>query len=1092
MDKIKSVFSPGSKADDNVLYGDGNSENLGKVAGEGSHFGHSRTTEPSVTTGSAAPTAGNAPAGTSALDTSRTAALNTGTGPTTLGSDTQTPSPDATRAAQLAAKSQTHDSQTTVPSNTHDARDATAGLAASRADTSRQTQNLPDRTAGQTQTSHPIYDQFSGTSSGTSGHPQAQSAAASAAGAAAPSSTYASSPYSSHAVDPRVDPQSKTPQKHHVGRDAALGAGAVGAAGTAAYGGDKLHGEHEQRSTQPTAGAHQADNSPAVHANQNDPSVHVAPTVGAQDLGDSQGVQVEQWMGEGSRDSLSRQPPPAPAGMSQASSDPRSGSATYGAGASSQPSTLSAQSGTTQQQPHHYGRDAALGGGVGAAGVGSYEVLKHHGTSTEPQTATVGHQSQAPAGLSQGVPPSSISEPRSTALQSEPQQQQRTGAGYYTQPQGTAVETEQSKDHHYGRDAAIGTGAGVAGVGGYGALKHHNDNVQQHPTQGNFGTAHPSTTQNTTPGLATTTDTRQPAPTAREQKSDEHHYGRDAAIGAGAAGAGAAAYEAKMHEDEKKALEQQQRAEKEHQKQLAAEEKEHAKEQKKAEKEHEKAVKQHEKEVKKEEKQHEKEVKKEEKQHEKEIKAAEAEREKQAKEHDRAVEEERKRREKEAAGAAGVGATGLAAEEYERKKDKDNEAEDEGKKKGGILGIFSRDKKDKDVEDDKHDKHKKEEEAIVGAGAVGTAAAGKHEHDKRKEAENVSPATTHRTDTTESEEGKKKGGLLSKILPTGKKDKDVDDHETEKPKDHHREKGAAAGVGAVGAAAVGKYEYDEHRDGQQPMAASEGTQAAGGTTVTRGSLGQLQAREAGAAPPTQATTQPPAGEKIYTDSLGGLHRVADDTTSPAGQDQSHRGAEVAAGAGVLGTEGVGAHDYNKRQQAPYDTTRIGTVPGQTSRTYEHQPTQAYDEREQSHHYGRDAAIGAGAVGTGVAGKHEYDRHHGEDLGASQGQASEGYYHPKTEKDIAAEKRNDTPAVGALHREGRLHGKEGGAPGAVGVPPNERDEGYAETQRHPHQEEEHKKHGILGGIFHRQKDDKDEKEIETSTSHSDRHRLHKVR
>ena len=882
--------------------------------------------------------------------------------------------------------------------------------------------------------------------------------------------------------------------------------------------------------------------------------------------------------------------------MSQTSYDPKSGSATYSVGDGSQPDTLGTRSEPTQQEQHHYGRDAAIGAGVGAAGVGGYEATKHHDASSERPTTTVGPRSQAPTSSSQRLPPSAISEPRSTALESQPQQQQQsTSTGYYTGPQGTAVGNDKPSDHHYGRDAALGAGAGAAGVGGYEGLKHDSraqpetgaTAAQQPAQQGTHATAQPSSTQTSVPGQAISTDTRQPASAAHEGKSDEHHYGRDAAIGAGAVGAGAAAYEAKKHEDEKKALEQQQQAEKEHQKQLAAEEKAHAKEQKKAEKEHEKAVKQHEKEVKKEEKQHEKEIKKEEKQHEKELKKqekqhekevkdAEAEREKQAMEQERAAEEERKRREKEAAAAAGgVGTAGVAAAEYERKKDQDNEEDEtgEGKKKSKLLGIFSRDKKDKehedaeathdshkkeeaatgvgavgaaglgkheydkhreaepavsatpattqstdtaeseegkkkggllskilhpdkdkDTEDDaKHDKHRKEEEAAVGAGAVGAAGLGKHEHDKHKEAELASPATTERTDTAESDDGKKKGGLLSKILHPGKKDTEY--AEAEKPKDHHREKEAAAGAGAVGAAALGKHEYDEHKDRQQPSTvAGESTQAVGGPTIIRDDLGRLQARDAGAAPPPQTSAQPPTGEKVYTDSLGRLHRVRDETApvaaeNPTDKEQSHHyGRDAAIGAGAIGAGAVGKQEYDNRHQeasqaAPQTQTTTASRPIQQT-----EPTVEPQDKHPQHH--KEVAAGAATVGAGAAAKHEHDKHKEQALGASQGQAHEGYHHEKTDKDIAAEKRNEVPVAGELHREGRLHGKEGGAPGAVGVKSSERDETYADTQRHGSEPEgEHKKHGILGGIFHRQKDDK---ETDTSESHSDRHRLHKVR
>ena len=44
MEKIKAILNPGAKADDEILYDTGESNNLGKQTGEGTHFGHSRTT----------------------------------------------------------------------------------------------------------------------------------------------------------------------------------------------------------------------------------------------------------------------------------------------------------------------------------------------------------------------------------------------------------------------------------------------------------------------------------------------------------------------------------------------------------------------------------------------------------------------------------------------------------------------------------------------------------------------------------------------------------------------------------------------------------------------------------------------------------------------------------------------------------------------------------------------------------------------------------------------------------------------------------------------------------------------------------------
>ena len=255
MEKLKSVFSPGSKADDDVLYGEGGSNNLGKVAGEGSHFGHSRTTDPSEsTTGSA-----NAPADSTTTGVSKPGATNTGNSGMVTGSDIQSPSTDATKAAQLASKPHDQETQRIPSSNTQDPKGTTAALAASRADASHQKDTLPDRTVGatgntvsQAGSEHPIFDQFASGAKDESAHPQ-QHTAKSAADTAASTSTGYSNPYSSHAVDPRVDPSARqAPKDHHIERDVGLGGATAGAA---VYEGNKLHGQHKpttQSSVQPS------------------------------------------------------------------------------------------------------------------------------------------------------------------------------------------------------------------------------------------------------------------------------------------------------------------------------------------------------------------------------------------------------------------------------------------------------------------------------------------------------------------------------------------------------------------------------------------------------------------------------------------------------------------------------------------------------------------------------------------------------------------------------------------------------------------------------------------------------------------------
>jgi hypothetical protein len=649
--------------------------------------------------------------------------------------------------------------------------------------------------------------------------------------------------------------------------------------------------------------------------------------------------------------------------------------------------TASSLPSSAQPKEHYYGRDAALGAGAGAAGLAGYEALKSRGPGDQP----VGSSSTG-----SGIPPS-------TAYQPTIGGDQNTSTSGI--PTRSAAEQNKLSEHHYGRDAVVGTGVGAAGVGGYEALKHgDNSTVSATPTQPISQTT-PAAVQPTSQGF-------DPSKTAfQEPKSDDHHYGRDAAIGAGATGAGAAAYEAKKHEDEKKALEKEQ---KEHEKQLAEEqkkaEKEHEKElkhqekeAKKAEKEHQKAIaaeeKAHEKEIRKAEKEHEKELKKEEKQHAKEVEAAEK--------------EEKKRKEKEAAAAAGIGATGLAAAEHEHNKDKDDEFKDDSsdkheKKKGGILGIFHRHKKD-DAHEDK-DKHH-EKEALAGAGAVGAGALGKHEYDEHRDGVSTGSNVT--------------GGTAG-----------IPQNQQAQPHDGHRRgEEAALGAGAIGTAAVGKHEYDRHSG---PGIASTSEQPQATDRIYRDSLGHLHREQV-------ESTEPPivpaaTGDKVYTDSLGHLQREKVDPTQETTTGQSHHGKEAALGAGAVGAAALGKHEYNQHHEA-------GTT-------------------------------------------------HPSNLGDTHGYYNEHYVHHKTEKDLAAERRNSIPIIGELHREGRFHGKEGGAPGAVGVAPDERDQAYIESQKHlplqhhighHHQEGQHatqdegehkKHHGGILGIFHKDK-------------HDERNRLHKA-
>lgn len=191
-----------------------------------------------------------------------------------------------------------------------------------------------------------------------------------------------------------------------------------------------------------------------------------------------------------------------------------------------------------QQSQHHYGRDAAVAGGIGAAGVGAYEYGQHGhqagSTQQDPASFTKGpHQSNA----------ANIADPR---VQPEPEKMtDRSTAGPHHSAALNRADPRVSDDpsahgqHYYGRDAALAGGAGAVGAGAYEHGKH-----QSGPAESSLGTStfDPRST-NTTNVVDPNTD-----PTLAQQNQG-HHYGRDAAIAGGAGAAGVGAYEYAKHQN---------------------------------------------------------------------------------------------------------------------------------------------------------------------------------------------------------------------------------------------------------------------------------------------------------------------------------------------------------------------------------------------------------------------------------------------------------------------------------------------------------------------------------------------------------------
>lgn len=519
-------------------------------------------------------------------------------------------------------------------------------------------------------------------------------------------------------LDPRVlpDPQKQKAhpkEEHHYGRDAAV-AGGTGAAGYGAYEATKSYGDHP--ATQPTASLNDQRYDPSA------PGAH-NPSLGTSQRTSDQDQKTEHHYGRnaatvgglgaagaGTYAATRGNDSTLPTSTAEQHNNPFPATHQlavaqqhYNSTPATQPTTVSPQQYPTQasQQPqdsqHHYGRDAAVVGGLGAAGAGAYAATRGDDRTQQPlaqqhtphqptQQSGVGQQ-QYPSGQSPQVPSGQASQhPQTTSATQQPQ-------------------------HHYGRDAAVAGGLGAAGAGTYAATRGDDRtqqsglSQQQYPTQGS-----------SQPPLSSVNQQQQRHDPTQDPNSQ--HQKRDAAA-VGAAGAAAGAGGAYAHsqrdaEKERKAAEKAQEHElKEQQKAFEKKQKEHDKAQHKAD---EKAAHDKQKEL---DHQH----AKDQKHHDKLVATEEHKRQKE-------LEKEQHAREKE-----------LEKEQLAREKEveKAHPTEEEGeKKKHGLFGFLHRDK-DKRKSTDENDRrlsgdsprHSKEYAGAGAAAGVGGAAAyeGLHESD---------------------------------------------------------------------------------------------------------------------------------------------------------------------------------------------------------------------------------------------------------------------------------------------------------------------------------------------------------------------------
>lgn len=698
------------------------------------------------------------------------------------------------------------------------------------------------------------------------------------------------------------------PHDSHLGRDAAIGTGA-GAAGIAA---ERAFNRHEhpgaQTSTGPTTGTHgQAgmaaaassfDHNHGGHGHQfgGDPCGPNKPPAGPHF---TQGPHITDTANR-LDPRVSGDAPPAGLGSSTTSQHPPGGAAlggaglgaATGAGASALPhrhpdhtterglgGPTTASSATDPSSQHHYGRDAALAGGAGAAGLGAYEAGKHHGhegsrdapgmvggtqqytgqqagpTSTDPAPNTTGpHKSdvlnvvdprvkpepekmkghtatstsQDPASKTVGPHDSNIANVMDPRVKPDPAKMKghQTGEAtekspYSTQPLDPRLGGEKPQEHHYGRDAALAGGAGAAGLGAYEASKHHGDDrntLGQSREDPLHSTTQRSTQPTSTLGSTGPTGTH----TTGQEPGKEHHYGRDAAVAGGAGAVGLGGYEAaKHHGDNRDAQRSTQPTGTLGAGQTAPT----------------------------------------------------------STQRDPLRDDQKHHGHGKEAAAAGLGAGAVGAGAYEYSKHDQKEAEKEAEKQA------------KQHEKDLHKAEKK------------------HEHDAAKH-----------HDTHEKHHAKEeKPSLMDKILHGGKtkeeRELEKEQKEVEKEGKHHTGRDAAI-AGGAGAAGVGAYEAEKHHGDKHDTQQSTQTVAGQKDTIAAALRHPNHASTIVSSNPSDFLgSSNPTGTAGTAGTAGttgatGTHMTGQE---PGKEHHYGRDAAVAGGAGALGTGAVVEHEKNKHE-----------------------------------------------------------------------------------------------------------------------------------------------------------------------------------
>ncbi|KAI9877958.1 MAG: hypothetical protein M1830_002365 [Pleopsidium flavum] len=527
MEKLKNIINPGSKKDDEVMYGSGQSSdpvhsaNTGGVSGQGSHFGSSqRGTDPlsSSTNPTSSGVGSGSGYGSEVSGTGRQPGLS---GNTTSRSNMPGGFDDGASTASiksgvpgypqsgsgLAGSSATGDSLDTNKPLPHTPG---SGLTGSNTTTGPHSSNLANKADPRVDSD---LDGSRGLGRGTTG--------AGLTGTNLPDRSV----------------ESPNNGSSHLGRDAAMGTGVVGAAGLGererygdqfttntgvgsgttgsgigsgirGYGQEAWEHNHHQH-------GHRYEGDPCSHGAADSAGPHFTAGPHATDTANRLDPHVAGGDGalEGTTETGPHGDSPTGSGIGLTGTGPGIGSTGTGAGIGSTGigSGISATSTGYDNRggDRHLGRDATLAGGVGTAGVGAYEAGQHHHGRSDPVATSAG----TTAGLS-------------STGNSNPYGSSAVDPRVDSTPRSGMIGT--GNDKHFGRDAGV---AGVGGLTAYEAEKHHHGRDEPGRKSGLSGTTAGTTGRDydsTRGSFASGNDS---------QTTTGHHHGRDAGLaGAGAVG----------------------------------------------------------------------------------------------------------------------------------------------------------------------------------------------------------------------------------------------------------------------------------------------------------------------------------------------------------------------------------------------------------------------------------------------------------------------------------------------------------------------------------------------------------------------------